>query len=101
MSEKSTMQLLLEARFQQLAEDREESNEMPTELRQEVFRTLDMIDMFGEITDLFTGKFGSTATEFLDIIENPDDGSPAGDPPRAAKDFGVDAAPEPFNPGEL
>lgn len=72
MSEKSTMQLLLEARFQQLAKDQQENNEMPTELRQEVFHTLDMIDMFGEMSDLFTGKFGETTAEFLDIIENPD-----------------------------
>lgn len=72
MSEKSTMQLLLEARFQQLAEDQEEKNSVPSELRKEVFRTLDVIDMVGEIGDLFTGKFGSTTAEFIDLIESPD-----------------------------
>lgn len=72
MSEKTTMQLLLEARFQELAEDRQERNEMPAELRQEVFRTLDVIDTFGEVADLFTGKFGETTAEFIDLIESPD-----------------------------
>ena len=81
MSKKTTMQLLLEARFQQLAEDRRENNEMPAELRQEVFRTLDMIDVVGEVTDLFTGKFGETTAEFLDIIENPEGDEPAEDQP--------------------
>lgn len=71
MSEKSTMQLLLEARFEQLAAEREEHNAVPKELHKEVFRTLDMLDMFGEITDLFTGKLGETTAEFLDVIENP------------------------------
>ncbi|MTB51230.1 hypothetical protein [Lewinella sp. W8] len=72
MSKKTTMQLLLEARFQQLAEDHEERHEMPAELREEVFRTLDLIDVVGEVTDLFTGKFGETTVGFIDLIESPD-----------------------------
>lgn len=72
MSEKTTMQLLLEARFQQLAEEREERHEMPAQLREEVFRTLDLIDTLGQVADLFTSKFGETTAEFIDLIEGAD-----------------------------
>jgi|GEM_PF-3284681 len=44
MSDKTTMKLLLEARFQQLAEDQRQKNDVPAELRKEVFRTLDLIE---------------------------------------------------------
>lgn len=71
MNDKSTMKMLLEARFQQLAEDQKENNEMPSKLKKEVFRTLDMLDVFGDITDLFTGKFGESTAEFIDLIDDP------------------------------
>lgn len=73
------MNMLLEARFQQLAKDQAENNEMPAELRKEVFRTLDMIDMFGDVADLFTGKLGEATAEFLDILENPEGEEPSAD----------------------
>ncbi|MCP9234852.1 hypothetical protein [Lewinella sp. JB7] len=73
MSKKSTMNLLLEARFQQLAQEEAAARPgPPPELRQEVFRTLDLIDLMGEVGDLFTGKFGGAATEFLDLLTDPD-----------------------------
>ncbi|MBB4079773.1 hypothetical protein GGR28_002400 [Lewinella aquimaris] len=73
MSDKTTMQLLLEARFQQLAEEEAEASAGPApQLREEVFRTLDLIDLVGEVGDLFTGKFGEATTEFLDLLTDPE-----------------------------
>jgi hypothetical protein len=76
MSEKTTMQLLLEARFQQLAQDQVENHEMPSELRQEVFDTLDVIHANGEATNLSVEKTEEATSEFIDMIESPDDENP-------------------------
>ena len=66
------MQQLLEARFQQLADAREETAPAPPGLRKEVFRTLDLIDTLGEVGDLFTGKLVETTADFIDLIEHKD-----------------------------
>ena len=58
--------------MQQLASRRREVAPAPTDLKQEVFRTLDMIDTIGEIGSLFTGTLFNTTAEFIDLIENPE-----------------------------
>ncbi len=72
MVEPTTMELLLQARMQQLADERRAATPPPPELRQEVFRTLDLIDTIGEIGSLFTGTLLGTAAEFIDLLEDPE-----------------------------
>jgi len=46
----------------------------PEALKAEVFRTLDFLDMFGEIADLYTAKFGAAEFGLLDLLTpNADD----------------------------
>ena len=80
MSEKSNVQILLEARFQQLAKERKENNEVPEELRQEVFQTLDRIDEVEDINDLLTGEVENSTAEFLDRVNAPDNDSKVAPP---------------------
>lgn len=40
----------------------------PESLKKEVFRTLDFIGMLGEISELFTAKFGEAGAEFLGLL---------------------------------
>ena len=72
MTEPTSMELLLQARMQQLAEERRAAAPPPSDLQQEVFRTLDLIDTIGEIGSLFTGTLLGTAAEFIDLLEDPD-----------------------------
>ena len=91
MPDKSTLDLLLEARMQQLAARRRQAAAPPDDLRHEVFRTLDLLDTIGEVGALFTGTLLGTAAEFIDLIEDPEGGlssspttptNPAADDPR-------------------
>lgn len=68
-----TLEQLLEARFQQLSSEREQTIAVPPVVKEEVFRTLDLIDTLGEIGDLFTGKFLGATADFIDLIENTDE----------------------------
>jgi len=61
MSDKSNMQRLLEAHFQQLAEEERKNQEVPAGLRKEVFRTLDMIDQAAGLTDFVSGRASDDA----------------------------------------
>ena len=72
MTEPTTMELLLQARLQQLADERRAATPPPPDLQQEVFRTLDLIDTIGEIGSLFTGTLLGTAAEFIDLLEDPE-----------------------------
>ena len=72
MTEPTSMELLLQARMQQLADERRATTPPPPELRQEVFRTLDLIDTIGEIGSLFTGTMLGTAAEFINLLEDPE-----------------------------
>lgn len=69
MSEKSSVQMLLEKRFQQLAQEQRENNEVPAELRHEIFRTLGSIDVLSDVTDLHNSNSGEATARFLDVIE--------------------------------
>lgn len=71
MSGNVTIELLLKARLQQLAQDQRVRHQMPNELRREVFLTLDLIDTFGEITRLFTSLLGETTATFIDLLKSP------------------------------
>jgi hypothetical protein len=73
MSKKSKMQLLLEAPFRQLAKDRRENNELPAELRRDIFRTLDMIDLSEDGEGSSFDESDETTKDFMESIENPDD----------------------------
>ncbi|MEM9820119.1 MAG: hypothetical protein AAF985_03575 [Bacteroidota bacterium] len=43
------------------------NEEAPKELKKEVFNTLDTIQLFADIADLFTIKFTRTELDFLDL----------------------------------
>lgn len=73
MTDKSTMQLLLEARFQQLAEEAQKNHEMPDELREEVFRTLEMIEQNNTAADLDTEKTDIAPAATPDTVTAADD----------------------------
>lgn len=68
MSDKTKVQVLLEARFQQLAAERKENNEVPHDLRQEVFQTLDRIEEGDDINEVLAGEVKNTATEFIKLV---------------------------------
>lgn len=70
MSDKSAAQLLIEARFQQLVKDRKSQNEMPEELRKDVFETLEQIDEVDDVTELFNGDTARTKPDFFERIES-------------------------------
>ena len=40
----------------------------PEELKKVIFKTLETIDLIGDIADLFTVKFTSAEADFLDLI---------------------------------
>ena len=58
----------LENQFQGLKED----TEMPKDLKEEVFNTLDTLTLLGDFVDLFTTKFGQSETDLIDVIANDD-----------------------------
>jgi len=43
------------------------NEEAPKELKKEVFSTLDTIQLFADIADLFTLKFSRTELDFIDL----------------------------------
>ncbi len=53
----------LESRFQEL----EPTENAPQELKQEVFNTLETLQLVADLADLFTVKFSKTKLDFLDI----------------------------------
>lgn len=63
---------LLAEKFRQLLPD----EAAPSELKEEVFRTLDFLDMFGEIADLYTAKFGAAELSLLDVMTPPTESTP-------------------------
>lgn len=68
MSDKTKVQVLLETRFQQLAVERKENNEVPQELRQEVFETLDRIEEGDDINEVLAGEVKNTSSEFIKLV---------------------------------
>lgn len=60
---------LLAEKFRQLLPDQE----APEQLKTEVFRTLDFLEMFGEIADLYTAKFSAAEMGLLDTIATGED----------------------------
>lgn len=53
----------MEEKFQQLGQN----TKVPEDLRKEVFSTLDTLNLFADIADLFTVKFSMTEIEALGI----------------------------------
>jgi hypothetical protein len=72
MPDKPTFDLLLEARMQQLAASRQQTAPPPEDLQREVFRTLDLLAAVDEMDALPTATLPGAATEFIDLIENPE-----------------------------
>lgn len=68
MSDKTKVQVLLETRFQQLAVERKENHEVPQELRQEVFETLDRIEEGDDINEVLAGEVKNTSSEFIKLV---------------------------------
>lgn len=54
----------LEKQFQQLAKNMEKA---PENVKNDVFSTLDTLNLIADIADLFTVKFTQTESAFLDI----------------------------------
>ncbi len=70
MSEKKDhLDKLLVEKFQQLVLDQP----APAILKEEVFRTLDFLEMFGEVVELYTSKFGEAELNLLDLLSNKED----------------------------
>lgn len=58
----------LEEQFQKLMP----SDAAPADLKKEIFRTLDTLDLLGDVVDLFTVKFTGVEAELVDMIANQD-----------------------------
>jgi len=69
MKNKSDIQLSLEEKFKALLP----KEDAPEELKEEVFQTLDTLNLVGDVVDLFTGKFVQTEASFFGL-ENPNEG---------------------------
>lgn len=68
MNENSSLQERLEDRLQLLI-----LNETaPPEIKKEVMRTLDLLELVGDVTDLFTDKFVKANTSFLGLLKEKD-----------------------------
>lgn len=65
MTEKTDLQKKLEEQFQALLPEAD----APIEVKKEVFRTLDLLEVAGDIADLFTDKFGKTSAQALDFLD--------------------------------
>ncbi len=61
----SPMRKHLEEQFGQMRS----SEPAPEELKEEVFRTLDTLNLLADIVDLFTVKFSKSEAEFLDLFQ--------------------------------
>jgi len=59
----------LEEQFQQLGSDQK----VPEDLKEEVFGTLDSLNLFGDVLDLFTTKFSKSEANLIDLVSNPTD----------------------------
>jgi hypothetical protein len=68
-NEKSDIQKHLEEKFKALIP----KEDAPEELKKEVFKTLDTLNLIGDIADLFTDKFTKTEAAFFDLAEGEDD----------------------------
>ena len=66
--ENNPIKLNLEDKFRLLIPE----ENAPEDLKKEVFNTLDMLNLLGDIADLFTAKFTQTEAVFLDIIQDSD-----------------------------
>jgi hypothetical protein len=71
MSDKTKLQIVLEDKFEQLADARRENNDVPEELKEEVFETLDKVDEVEDLAELLNGEVGDLTPAFLDSIEKP------------------------------
>lgn len=65
MDKKTALQKKLEEQFQALLPNKD----APAEIKEEVFHTLDLLDVVGDITDLFTTKFGKTGVQIVDLLD--------------------------------
>ena len=61
--ESRELKTLLEEKFRQMTL---ESDAAPTELKKEVFNTLNSMILMGDLVDLFTVKFANTKMRFMD-----------------------------------
>ena len=66
MPNKDDLEAHLMRQFQQLTPDAP----APEALREEVFRTLDLLDLAGEVTALFTEKLGRSGLEFFELLDD-------------------------------
>ena len=67
--EKDQLDKLLVEKFQRIMLDKS----APEALKQEVFRTLDFLEMFGDIAALYTSQFGEAELNLLNLINNEED----------------------------
>lgn len=66
---KTELQLHLEDMFQQMLP----TDDAPDAIKNDVFNTIDTLNLVGDFVDLFTAKFTQTETEFLDLLADDED----------------------------
>lgn len=68
MDKPTPLENALAAKLQRLLPD----ENAPPEVKDEVFRTIELLDLVGSVADLFTAKFAATGTTFLDLSGDAD-----------------------------
>ena len=69
MSKDNSIKKNLEEKFKKFLPQKD----TPEDLKKEVFQTLDMLNLFGDMADLFTAKFSKTEAAFLGLSEEEED----------------------------
>lgn len=67
-SQKTPLQRHLETLFEQMKPE----EDAPEDMKKEVFDTIETLEMVNDIADLFTGKFGASKADFIDLISGTD-----------------------------
>ena len=70
--DKNPLEAALAAKLNQLLPP----DDAPADVKDEVMRTIELMDMLGTVADLFTAKFVATGATFLDLSEDTPDTSP-------------------------
>ncbi|OAV44939.1 hypothetical protein A3850_010730 [Lewinella sp. 4G2] len=69
MNEQPSVEQLLRQKLLRIRKDRVESNDLPTDLKEEIFATLEQRDQVAEVTDLFVTDCAPTPPALLERIE--------------------------------
>lgn len=59
----------IQTHLENLFADLKPNDTAPKDTKEQVFDTIATIELVGDIMELFTGKFGQTEIEFLDLLQ--------------------------------